>query len=86
MYALSGNVDLGNIRETFFFNQLQHFTDVVMPNQGDFLVDAKYLFEVGGMSKTFDQIKNIPNSFLVQDDMEVGFGNRIPLWLFGFLY
>ncbi|MBQ3617928.1 MAG: ATP-binding protein [Bacteroidales bacterium] len=86
MYALSGNVDLGNIRETFFFNQLQHFTDVVMPNQGDFFVDGKYLFEVGGMSKTFDQIKNIPNSFLVQDDMEVGFGNRIPLWLFGFLY
>ena len=86
MYALSGDVDLGNIRETFFFNQLQHFTNVVMPNKGDFFVDAKYLFEVGGMSKTFDQIKNIPNSFLVQDDMEVGVGNRIPLWLFGFLY
>jgi len=49
-------------------------------------VDDMYLFEVGGPSKTFDQIKNIPSSYLVLDDIETGFGNRIPLWLFGFLY
>ncbi len=55
-----------------------------MPKQGDFFVDDMYLFEVGGPSKTFDQIKNIPSSYLVLDDIETGFGNRIPLWLFGF--
>ena len=86
MYALSGTVDTGNLRETFFFNQLQQITDVVMPKRGDFFADGKYLFEVGGKSKTFDQIKNIPQSFLVVDGMETGFQNRIPLWLFGFLY
>lgn len=87
MYALSDRVDVGNMRETFFFNQLQQVsTNIVMPKQGDFFVDDMYLFEVGGPSKTFDQIKNIPSSYLVLDDIETGFGNRIPLWLFGFLY
>ena len=56
------------------------------PKDGDFLVDGKYLFEVGGAKKTFSQIKDVPNSFLAVDGTEVGRGNRIPLWLFGFLY
>lgn len=86
MYALSGKVDTGNMRETFFFNQLQQQFDVRYPKQGDFLVDGKYLFEVGGQSKTFDQIKNIPQSYLAIDNIEVGLGNRIPLWMFGILY
>jgi len=57
-----------------------------MPKQGDFLVNGKYLFEVGGAQKTFDQIADIPYSYLAIDDVEVGNGNRIPLWLFGCLY
>jgi hypothetical protein len=53
---------------------------------GDFLVDEQYIFEIGGKNKSFEQIKDIPNSFVVADDIEIGFGNKIPLWLFGFLY
>ena len=55
-------------------------------DKGDFLVDSKYLLEVGGKSKTYKQIKNIENSYIVADDIEIGFGNKIPLWLFGFSY
>jgi hypothetical protein len=55
-------------------------------DKGDFLVDEKYIFEIGGKNKSFEQIKDIQNSFVVADDIEIGFGNKIPLWLFGFLY
>ena len=51
-----------------------------------FLIDGKYLFEVGGSGNGSDQIKDIPDSFVAPDDIETGFGNKIPLWLFGFLY
>ena len=57
-----------------------------MPKQGDFLADGKYLFEVGGSSKTFDQIAGIPESYLAVDGIETGSGNRIPLWMFGCMY
>ena len=57
-----------------------------IPNKGDFLVDGELLFEIGGKKKSFTQIKDIQKSFLVIDDIESGFGNKIPLWLFGFLY
>ena len=57
-----------------------------MPERGDLMVDDKYLFEVGGKSKKFKQISNIPNSFVVADEIEIGFGNKIPLWMFGLLY
>jgi len=80
------NANIGTIRETFFINQLSKSHDIVAPKQGDFLVDNKYTFEVGGKSKGFEQIKDLPNSFVVADDIEIGFGNKIPLWLFGFLY
>ena len=60
--------------------------DVSYPNIGDFLVDDKYTFEIGGKNKSFEQIKNIDNSFVVADNIESGFKNKIPLWLFGFLY
>lgn len=87
MYSLGSNiVSEGNIRETFFANQLNNAADVTIPKKGDFLVDNKYLFEVGGASKTFDQIANISNSFLSVADIEIGIGNRIPLWMFGMLY
>lgn len=86
MYALSPRTDIGNVRETFFFNQLSQTHEVCYPKQGDFLVDKQYLFEVGGKSKTFAQIKDEPNSFLAVDDTEIGHHNRIPLWLFGLMY
>lgn len=86
MYALSANVSEGNLRETFFANQLTSIGSVVMPRQGDFFIDDKYIFEVGGSSKTFAQIADLPNSYLAIDDIEIGNGNRIPLWMFGFLY
>jgi predicted AAA+ superfamily ATPase len=86
MYALTGKVESGNLRETFFYNQSTAVAPTVMPAQGDFLVDGKYLFEVGGKNKTFEQIKDLPDSFLAVDDVEYGHKNRIPLWLFGWLY
>ena len=86
MYALSNKIDIGTLRETFFFNQMQLLFDVRYPKTGDFLVDNKYLFEVGGQNKTYDQIKNIPQSYLAIDGIESGIGNRIPLWMFGLLY
>ncbi len=87
--------NIGAIRETFFLNQLSNYYDikdsfdtkgVYASKQGDFLVDDKYLFEIGGKNKSFKQVKDMPNSYVVADDIEVGFGNKIPLWLFGFLY
>ena len=59
---------------------------VSSPSQGDFLVDGEWLFEVGGKGKKFTQIKDVPNSYVAYDDVDIGVGNKIPLWLFGFLY
>ena len=56
------------------------------PQCGDFLVDGRHLFEVGGKGKGFAQIKDVPDSYVAADGIEVGYGNKIPLWLFGFLY
>lgn len=93
MYTAQPN--LGNVRETFFMNQLQNyyaqinnFTNIGIytSNIGDFYLEEKYIFEIGNKNKSYKQIKDIPNSFIASDDIEVGFGNKIPLWLFGFLY
>lgn len=86
MYALSGKVSEGTMREVFFANQVGAVVPLTMPKKGDFVADGKYLFEVGGSRKTFDQIANLPNSYLAIDDLETGNGNRIPLWVFGCLY
>lgn len=86
MHALCTIVNKGNERETFFYNQLGVSHDVKTPDKGDFLIDNHYLFEVGGKKKSFEQIADVPDSFLAVDDTEVGYGNRIPLWLFGFCY
>lgn len=87
MYALCPNAEVGCVRETFFLNQIRSAGfNVTYPKQGDFLVEGQYLFEVGGRKKSFDQIKDIPNSYLAVDDTEIGIGNRIPLWMFGLLY
>ncbi len=87
MYSLTENINVGTKRETFFLNQLRSAGyEVFYPNKGDFIVDKRYLFEVGGKDKSFDQIKDIPDSFLAIDDSEIGRGNKIPLWMFGLLY
>lgn len=86
-YALSPDqANLGNIRETFFINQLstQHILEYI--EESDFLVDHQFIFEVGGKSKNKRQIKNLKDSYLVLDDIEYGIGAKIPLWLFGFIY
>lgn len=87
MNALVPHPDAGALRETFFANQLRAAGHVLTtPNSGDFTVDGKWLFEVGGAKKRFSQIKDLPDSYVVNDGVEFGIGNKIPLWLFGFLY
>jgi len=85
-YAYCRNWEIGTIREAFFATMLQQAHTLSTPKKGDFLIDEKYTFEIGGKNKSFKQIKDLPNSFVVADDIEVGSGNKIPLWLFGFLY
>lgn len=86
MQALTLAADTGTIRESFFDAMVFHSHAVQYPKQGDFSVDGKYLFEIGGRGKGFAQIRNIPDSYVVADEIEIGFGNKIPLWLFGLLY
>jgi len=84
LYISEANI--GTVRETFFLNVLSKNHEITYPKKGDFLVENSYLFEVGGKNKSFKQIKDLPNSFVVADDIEIGNGAKIPLWLFGFLY
>ncbi len=84
-FAYCDNPNSGTIREVFFKSMLFKHT-LEIPKKGDFLVDKKYLFEVGGRNKSFNQIKGLENSFIAADNIEIGSGNKIPLWLFGFLY
>ena len=85
-YALGGsNTDIGNIRETFFFNQLSVKADVRESPVSDFLVDG-FTFEIGGRKKGGKQIADTDNAYIVKDDIEFGFANTIPLHHFGMLY
>lgn len=86
MNSLGSRISKGTLRETFFANQVGAVSDLLIPRQGDFIADGKYIFEVGRPQKTFDQIAGLPDSYLAIDGIEVGNGNRIPLWLFGCLY
>lgn len=87
MYAFTEMINTGTRRETFFLNQLRSAGhDVRYPKQGDFLIDNRWLFEVGGRRKNYEQIRDISDSYLAIDGEEVGRGNKIPLWMFGFLY
>jgi predicted AAA+ superfamily ATPase len=79
-------VNIGSLRETFFLNQISLNHQVSLPKQGDFFVDSQYTFEVGGKSKTTKQIVGIEKAFIVSDELDFGFQNKIPLWIFGFLY
>ena len=86
-FALSNlNPDVGNLRETFFLNQLSVKHTVTYPTKGDFMINDTYLFEVGGKNKTQKQIAGIKNAFIVSDNIEYAYENKLPLWLFGFLY
>lgn len=86
MSVLTPVPDKGTLREVFFNNQISVRNQPTFPKKGDCLVDGRYLFEIGGAKKSFDQIRDVPDSYLAVDDTEVGRRNRIPLWLFGFLY
>jgi predicted AAA+ superfamily ATPase len=87
MYLFKGSRwDLGNVRETFLANQLGYEHTIEYPPSGDFLVDKKYLIEVGGKNKTGRQLAGAEGAFIAADDLEYGYDRKIPLWLFGFLY
>ncbi len=95
IYAVSQNNEIGTLRETFFVNQIKSAyineaklidDDILLSDSGDFLLKNRYTVEIGGKNKSFKQIKDLKDSFVVADDIEVGFGGKIPLWLFGFLY
>jgi len=95
MRTISKSIDIGTQRETFFVNQIKSSLynestlldeNILLDTHGDFKILNKYVVEVGGKNKSFKQIENLPNSFVVADGIESGFGAKIPLWLFGFLY
>lgn len=85
LYGL-GYADKGKVRESFFASMVSQDHEVAYPKEGDLLVDNRYLFEIGGAKKGFDQIRDMPDSFVAADDIQIGFGNKIPLWMFGLLY
>lgn len=80
------NANIGNVRETFFLNQLKAISKVNLSMESDFIVNDVYTFEIGGKNKSRKQLHGLNNAFVVKDDIELGIGNTIPLWLFGFLY
>lgn len=87
IYALakSDRTEIGNVRETFFMNQLRVVDDPIISTVSDFVV-GKYTFEVGGHDKKQKQIRGIENAYVVKDDIEYGALNVIPLWMFGMMY
>jgi len=95
MHAISHNADIGTRREVFFVNQVKSAyyntpslldEHLLLSPRGDFRLENRYTVEVGGSGKSFAQISGIENAFVAADDIETGAGNKIPLWLFGFLY
>lgn len=86
MAALSTLNDIGTVRETFVASMLAPRHTLYEPPVGDFLVDERYVLEVEGKSKTFKQVADLPDSYIVADEEETTTGNRLPLWLLGFLY
>jgi predicted AAA+ superfamily ATPase len=87
LYALAEEkADLGNIRETFLLSQLNPIGKVEIPKQGDFVLNGKYTFEVGGRHKAQKQIAGMEYAWVVRDKLEYPIGKSLPLWMFGFLY
>jgi len=86
-YALAGtDTNIGSVRESFFMNQVRVRSDIQFGNEVDFLVSEKYRIEIGGKNKTKKQVSGLNNAYTVLDNIEFGYGNQIPLWLFGFTY
>ena len=84
--VLCATPNIGSIRESFFVSQLSMKHQIHYHDKGDFIVDDKMVFEIGGASKGLAQLEGNPYGYVVADDIEVGFDRKIPLWLFGFLY
>lgn len=85
-FVLGGaSTDIGNIRETFFYNQMRVASDVIASRTADFEIDG-ITFEVGGKKKTKRQVKGLDNAYIVKDDLEIGANNQLPLWTFGMTY
>lgn len=84
--SLCADIDKGSVRESFFVSQLSHGHQVHYHGKGDFIIDDKYIIEIGGISKNQKQIAGEKNAYLAIDGIESAEENRIPLWLFGFLY
>ena len=84
-YSYCNEVEIGTVREVFFMSMFDD-KEIAISTKGDFSINDRYIVEVGGKNKTYKQIKDIPYSYIVSDDIEVGSGNKIPLWLFGFMY
>jgi predicted AAA+ superfamily ATPase len=85
-YALCDEPEIGTIREGFFANQLKESHKVTTSKHGDFIVNGKYIFEIGGENKGSKQIKDLENAYVVPDTDSTEDNRKIPLWLFGFLY
>jgi predicted AAA+ superfamily ATPase len=86
IYGLANNeADTGNVRETFFLNQMSVNHNVLAAEKTDFIID-RYVFEIGGKNKAHKQIEGLKNAFVVKDDIEFGYQNVLPLWTFGFSY
>ena len=81
------NTEKGSLREAFFMNQIKNSAyEISLPLKGDFFVDDKFTFEIGGKGKSTKQLTGVEHAYLAVDDMEAGIGNKIPLWMFGLLY
>ena len=86
MQALGIINKVGTVRESYVASMLSYTGRLFAAKEGDFLLDRNYLFEVGGKGKGFSQIADKPNSYVIADNIEIGTGNKIPMWLLGFLY
>ncbi len=86
MQALGIINKAGTVRESYVASMLSYTGKLFAAKEGDFLLDRTYLFEVGGKGKGFSQIADKPNSYVIADNIETGIGNKIPMWLLGFLY
>ncbi len=87
MYALAQeNTNIGNVRETFFVNQFKGLHEINLSTSADFIIDQTYTFEIGGKNKTKKQIDHLSNAYVAKDNIEIGFGNIVPVWLFGLMY
>lgn len=86
LYAFDvATVNSGTIRETFVMNTLSRFGVVSTPVKGDFMIDEKYVIEVGGANKKFHQLSGMPNAILVKEGIGKGRTGILPMWMLGLL-